>query len=156
MALRWENVQLDARYIRITEAATTVRGFGLQVGLPKTARSVRNVDIDDRTAAVLAKHREQTIGELVFPDRQGRLMKPTTVNRHLKALSAKAGVAGISLHSLRHFHASVALQHSPNFVLVSRRLGHASVSTTLEIYGHVLAGWQRDLAETFAGALDSG
>ena len=80
-------------------------------------------------------------------------MKVTTIIRDLKTLSRRAGVPEITFHSLRHFHATVALQQRQNVVVVSRRLGHASVTTTLDTYGHVMAGWQKDVAEAFAEAM---
>ena len=60
------------------------------------------------------------------------------------------------LHDLRHFHASVLLQSGQNPVLVSKRLGHSTVSMTLDIYGHLLPGWQREAAEVFAKAMSQG
>ena len=57
-------------------------------------------------------------------------------------------------HKLRHFHPTIALDEGSNLVVVSRRMGHSKVSTTLELYGHVLPGWQKDLAENVANAID--
>ncbi len=64
------------------------------------------------------------------------------------------GCSGITAHSLRHFHATVLLQSGTNPVVVSKRLGHANVSITLNIYGHVLPGWQKEAAAAFAGAME--
>ena len=59
-------------------------------------------------------------------------------------------------HDLRHFHASVLLQSGQSAVLVSKRLGHSSVSMTLDIYAHLMPGWQREAAEVFAKAMNQG
>ena len=53
-------------------------------------------------------------------------------------------------------HASVLLQNGQNPVLVSKRLGHSTVSMTLDIYGHLLPGWQREAAEVFAKVMSQG
>jgi len=66
------------------------------------------------------------------------------------------GVDNIRLHDLRHFHASVMLQQGQSPVLVSKRLGHASVSTTMDIYSHILPGWQGEAANAFAKAMERG
>ena len=163
IALRWADVHLAERYVRIVESAVKKRGKGMIVRKPKTKKSVRNIDLDAGTVEVLRQHRElqeqkgitaQT--DLVFPDQKGELMKPTTLDRDMKALAKRAGLPSFNLHRLRHFHASVTLRNNPgDLVTVSRRLGHASVSTTLDIYGHVLAGWQRELADGFAQEMES-
>ena len=163
LALRWANTHLDKGYVRVVESAVKERGKGMVVKAPKTKRGVRNIDLDDGTVEVLREHRERqemtgitAQTNLVFPGRKGRLMKPTTLDRDLKALAKRAGLPSFNLHQLRHFHASVSLRLNPgDLVTVSRRLGHSSVSMTMDIYGHVLAGWQRDVADAFAQEMES-
>ncbi len=74
--------------------------------------------------------------------------------RHLKELGAKVGTPDITFHKLRHFHAALALNQGNNHRVVSRRLGHSKVSITMDLYGHALPGWRRDLAENVASAID--
>ena len=78
------------------------------------------------------------------------------LTRAFQSLAKRMGLTGIKLHDLRHFHASVMLQHGQNPALVSKRLGHVSVSTTLDIYSHILPGWQKEAANAFAKAMDQG
>ena len=68
----------------------------------------------------------------------------------------KGRLPRITLRSLRRFHATVALHdNDDNPVVVSRRLGHSSVSITTDIYGHVLPGWQAETAESFARTMNA-
>ncbi len=60
----------------------------------------------------------------------------------------------MTVRSLRHFHASVTIQSGQNIVVVSKRLGHANVSITSDIYAHSLPGWQKQAAEAFAEAME--
>jgi len=60
------------------------------------------------------------------------------------------------MRSLRHFHASVALKSGQNPVVVSKRIGHAKVSTTTNTYAHALPGWQSETAEAVAKLINSG
>ena len=60
----------------------------------------------------------------------------------------------MTVWSLRHSHASVALQTGQNIVVVSKRLGHANVSITSDIYAHALPGRQKQAADAFAEAMD--
>ena len=71
------------------------------------------------------------------------------LNRAAKRVDSK----GVKIHDLRHFHASVLLQNGQNPVLVSKRLGHSTVSMTLDIYGHLMPGWQKEAANVFAMAM---
>ena len=63
------------------------------------------------------------------------------------------GVSGLTARTLRHSHASVALQNGHNIVAVSKCLGHARVSVTSDIYAHVLPAWQWDVADGFAAVM---
>ena len=75
------------------------------------------------------------------------------LTRAVKKLGTRAGHPGMTVRSLRHFHASVALQTGENIVVVSKRLGHSNVSITSDIYAHSLPGWQKETAEAFAEAM---
>ena len=66
----------------------------------------------------------------VFANARGGWTSPRTVQTAIRPLARSAGHEGITVRSLRHFHASVALQTGQNIVVVSKRLGHASVSVT--------------------------
>ena len=81
-------------------------------------------------------------------------MPVTPLQRELKRLGERIGDETITFHSFRHFHATFALQQRQNVVVVSKRLGHSSVSMALDIYGHTIPGWQRSAAEAFAQAME--
>lgn len=56
-------------------------------------------------------------------------------------------------HDLRHFHASMLFAQDENPVLVQQRLGHSSIATTANIYGHLMPGAQRRAILAFAAAM---
>ena len=162
LALRWANVNLDGGYLTVVEAAVKTRTQGLIITEPKSPHSHRTIDIDDETADVLRQLRDRQIQDgqpandpaaLVFPGRRSRMMGTSHLQRELKRLGRIVGDETITFHSLRHFHATLALQQHQNVVVVSKRLGHSSVSMTLDIYGHTIPGWQRSAAEAFAQAM---
>ena len=62
----------------------------------------------------------------------------------------------LSVHGLRHTHATIALQAGIPVTVVSKRLGHASVTMTLNVYAHCLKGAEADLAATFASVVRRG
>ena len=93
---------------------------------------------------------------LVFPDMLGMPINPMSLTRAFQSLAKQAGAAGAKLHDLRHFHAGLMLQNGGSLLLVSRRLGHASISTTGDVYGHLMPGWQKEAANAFAEAMKKG
>lgn len=62
----------------------------------------------------------------------------STVNNRLKVLCNKAGIPNITIHGLRHTHASLLLFAGVSVASVARRLGHSSISTTQETYLHII------------------
>ena len=74
--------------------------------------------------------------------------------RPLKELGARVGASDITFHALRHFHASVCLEDDDNAFATSRRLGHSSITTTMDVYGHMMKGRQKSLAQSFAKAME--
>jgi integrase len=74
----------------------------------------------------------------------GGLLDLDAISKAFAALAGAAGIKakGISLHSCRHFSATQALVAGNDVRTVAALLGHASPSTTLNVYGHVVAGTQ--------------
>ena len=165
LALMWENLDLDKQTLQI-KASLVITSQGVALEPPKTASGRRTVVLDDLTVTVLRQHRTrqlelaQQLGvappAIVFPrqDLQG-WCHPNTLSHAVESLAKKAGCPQITLRSLRHFHATVVLhENKENPVVASQRLGHSSVSITTDIYGHVLPGWQRGTADSFARRMD--
>ena len=65
------------------------------------------------------------------------LLSKFSLKRQLDTACKKAGVPRIRVHDLRHSHASYLLSNGINIVILSRRLGHEKVQTTLNIYCHI-------------------
>ena len=69
----------------------------------------------------------------------------------LHTLSSSAAASGIRLHDLRHTHATLALQAGVHPKVVSERLGHATVSITLDTHSHAIPAMQEEVAALMAG-----
>ena len=90
----------------------------------------------------------------VFTKSDGRCLDPEDVTRAFRAIMRPMGLSGVRLHDLRHTHASLMLSANVHPKVVSERLGHASVTITMDIYSHVLPGIERDAAALSSGAGD--
>ncbi len=166
LGLTWNNVDWERGNIAIEGSLVRSRERGLIIEPPKTASGRRTVDLDSRTIRVLAEHWEsqqrakETMREAyedwgrVFAGPYGEWLNPMSLTRAVKYLGGKVGHKAMTVRSLRHFHASVTIQSGQNIVVVSKRLGHANVSITSDIYAHSLPGWQKQAAEAFAQAMD--
>ncbi len=165
LALNWSSVDLESAAITINRTVGRTRK-GIQFGPPKSDRSRRRVDIDPETVGLLREHKARQaehrlrLGpaydgteDLVFADAIGRPVNPQAVTRTLQKLAKEVGVDHIKLHSLRHFHASLLLSNGADLFLVSRRLGHNNISTTANVYGHLIEGRQKQAAAMFAEAM---
>jgi integrase len=74
-------------------------------------------------------------------------------NREFKRLIKSADVKDITFHGMRHTCATLLLQAGKPVHVVSKRLGHVTVKTTLKIYAHVLPEQQEDAAATMGAIL---
>jgi integrase len=89
--------------------------------------------------------------ELAFTTRGGTpLRRQELINRSFKPLLLKAGLPDIRFHDLRHTCATLLLSEGVHAKLVQERLGHATISITLDTYSHVLPG----MGDAAAGAMD--
>lgn len=161
LGLRHQDLNLEAGTMSVVQSlGRSLKGLIIEP--TKTRAGRRSIDIDNDTVAVLRAHlgdqllRRMELGNayrdngLVFPGPLGEPCNPMKLTRGFQSLVKKQGVQGAKLHDLRHFHATVLLQNGESLLLVAKRLGHASVSTTGDVYGHLLPGWQREAADGFA------
>lgn len=90
---------------------------------------------------------------LVFTDADGQPPHPDTLSGAFDRVVTGAPVPRITLHGLRHTHATILLAAGTPVKVVSERLGHRDVTTTLNYYGHVVPGIQGQAAAAFAEAV---
>lgn len=168
LGLRWQDVNLGAGTISIVQSLGRSVEKGLIFQPPKTNSGRRVIDLDEDTVTVLRVHQGQQLLHkarldgafqdqgLVFPGQLGGPLNPMALTRTYQSFAKRVGLAGARVHDLRHFHASVMLQSGQTLLLVGKRLGHVSVVTTGDVYGHLLPGWQKEAANAFAKAMKQG
>lgn len=151
LALTWSDVDLDAKTVTINK--TLLQSGELQLS-PKSATSVRTIAISSKLCRYLRQvHAKQSADKLKYgkyyadTDRICRREDGTPLtqsNTHSINVYLRTHFdAGLSIHSLRHTHATLLLEAGEDLELVSKRLGHASVSTTAKVYSHILEKRQK-------------
>jgi integrase len=146
-ALEWNHIDLDHNLIHVERAWDRSAGF-IE---PKSRSGRRRVPITATLRNHLLTHRLQqgNGGDgLVFPNKRGdRPFNPTTINQRAKTAWTTAGLVPITLHECRHSYAAYTIAAGINTKALSTYLGHASITITLDRYGHLLPGNETEAAE---------
>jgi len=167
IALRWSDLDLDRGIIHVARTMTRDETGRVIGDTTKTRESRRDISIAPDTVAVLRRQRAAVNSarlaagpawhalDLVFPRPDGRPLAHPTITRHLDAAIAAAGVPRLTPHGLRHTGASLLVLAGVPLVVVSRRLGHATIATTADIYAHVTRDADADAAATLERLLNA-
>jgi len=153
--LCWSNFDEGQGRLLIERQASEVKGK-ITFTKPKTNAGKRAVALSGFAIEALKAHQEKMTNaklptgdkDLIFTDRDGGpLRKSNTVRRSFSPLIEKAKIPRIVFHGIRHTHATLALADGANIKVLSERLGHADVRTTLRVYAHAIPSMQEQEAD---------
>lgn len=156
LGLRWKDVDLDNGVLRIRQTLSK-DGRTFLTGA-KTDSGIRSIKFANDTITVLRKQKARIAKEklqigseyedygLVVCTSKGTPVNPENLKRTFKRLIKEADVPSIRLHDLRHTHATMLLSQGIHAKVISERLGHSNIKTTLDIYSHVLPSMQEEAA----------
>ena len=168
LGLRWVDVDLEQRMLRVRQSVQRVHRVGLIVGPPKSRRSIRDIPLPAYAVRVLREHRDRQEVErcavepywqdsgLVFTTTIGTAIEPRNLLRLLDQLIAAAGVRRIRFHDLRHTCASLLLAQGVPPRVVMDVLGHSQFAITMDLYSHVMPTALREAADAMDRVLDQG
>lgn len=154
LGLRWQDVDLSNRSMRIQQAA--YRG---SLGSPKTKGSKRTLPLPEALAVALGRHRKGSTehGRLVFPTSAGTPYSDTNLlARHLKPAGKQIGAPWIGWHTLRRTHATLLSQSGTSPKDAQAQLGHAHIWTTMDIYTQPTPTHQREAVEKMSQLVTNG
>jgi integrase len=136
-ALRWHDIDFDAGLIHVT------RGWDRHAGpiTPKSRSGTRRIPLGQPLRGYLAAHRlaQQPRSELAFGHPNGRPFTQAVTNRARTAWTTR-GLTPIGLHECRHTYASYMIAAGINPKALSSFMGHSSITTTLDRFGHLMPG----------------
>jgi integrase len=141
------------RQVQVAETLTEVKGQ-IRLGPPKSKASRRTVTMPAFLVEELAQHFGQYLDPegWVFSSPQGGPVRRTNFRRRFWLPAVQASVSEpLRFHDLRHSHAALLIAQGVHPKVLQDRLGHASIATTLDTYGHLMKG----LDEAAADALDT-
>jgi integrase len=148
MGLRWENVDWANNRLYLCENRVYTPETGAISTTLKTGEN-RYVSISPSVIALLKRWRAEQSTEFlrlgispsgyVMTAEDGQPMHPDSPTDWLAKFSKRHGLPPIHPHKFRHTQATLLIAEGVDILTVSKRLGHAKVSTTLDIYSHALA-----------------
>lgn len=148
LALTRNDIDFDTRTIRVNKTFSQHHGKDI-VSTPKTESSVRKVSIPD----FLCDELKEYLALLYNNDPDERIFKCTksTLTKHFRNYTELAGLKPITIHGLRHSHVSLLISKRYDIFEVSKRIGHKSVKTTQDTYGHLFDEVQKSIANDLDG-----
>ena len=142
LALSWSDIDLDNAVVHITKTLN----YKQETNSPKSKASYRDLDIDQATVTMLKVYKVRQIQEawkigktesVVFSDFIHEYPNNRTLQTRLRTHFKRANVTNIGFHGFRHTHASLLLNSGIPYKELQHRLGHSTLSMTMDIYSHL-------------------
>ncbi|WP_144559676.1 tyrosine-type recombinase/integrase [Shouchella miscanthi] len=159
LALNWNDIDRYKREINVHKSLNYLNGE-VVITEPKTKNSIRRVSVNKKLIDLLDLWREKQIDMFynlnirhhdeihIFQYRE----KPPTkdiFSRRIRTICNKGELKPIRLHDLRHSHVALLIDQREDHVTIKERLGHASIKTTIDVYGHLFPNKQQETADKF-------
>jgi integrase len=167
LGLRWQDIDLEARTLRVSLALQRVSGK-LELSEPKTDRSRRALPLTDGLISALRTHRARQREErllagpkwkengFVFSSSIGTPLEPRNLIRKFQAILKKANLGHYRFHDLRHSCATMLIAQGAPARTVMDILGHSQISLTMNTYGHIMLETRREAIELLDAVLTGG
>ena len=142
LALSWSDIDLDNAVVHITKTLN----YKQETNSPKSKSSLRGIDIDQATVSMLQQYKHRQVQEawqlgrsetVVFSDFIHEYPNNRTLQTRLRTHFKRAKVTNIGFHGFRHTHASLLLNSGIPYKELQHRLGHSTLSMTMDIYSHL-------------------
>ena len=146
---------MDARVVTVRRTRViTTDGRILMTEKPKTESGYRTVALRRLALEALEQARRDQKdagrsagpGDYVFRNDDGEPFRPDYISDEFRKIRLRAGVRELPFHALRHTEVSQELAAGVELHIVSKRIGHANIATTSDLYGHLLDEANRDAA----------
>jgi integrase len=151
LGLTWKAIDFDRQALSVRQSLEQIKGE-FHIKEPKSERSRRRITLSPLSLEALRAHKREQAKErlgmgagyqnndLVFARPDGAPWSPDVLTHGLSNLVRGTELEGITVHGLRHTHGAQMLRQGVHPKVASERLGHSTVSITLDIYSDVLPG----------------
>lgn len=167
-ALKWSDIDTDNMTVRITKTLYHKNNNRLKFSHlpPKTRKSIRTISIDPFIIEVLEQHKkEQKALEIenapiykyfgyVFSENDGYPLTLNKLNDRMKRLLKRTTIdKELTTHAFRHTHTSLLIEANVHIKEIQERLGHSSITTTMDIYAQITKDVKRTASEQFSNLM---
>lgn len=168
VGLRWQDIDLDTRTLRVEQQIQRMKGRGLVATEPKSRESRRVIKLPASVVAALREHRARQAVErlaagpawtdtgLVFTTEGGNARDPRNILRRFQEALTAAGLPKRKLHECRHTAASLLFAEGVAGRVVQEILGHSDIRLTLATYTHVMPALHDDAMSKMDAVLSRG
>ena len=160
LALSWSDIDLDNAIVHITKTLN----YKQETNSPKSKSSLRDIDIDQATVSMLKQYKRRQVQEawqlgrsetVVFSDFIHEYPNNRTLQTRLRTHFKRAKVTNIGFHGFRHTHASLLLNSGIPYKELQHRLGHSTLSMTMDVYSHLSKENAKKAVSFYETALNS-
>ncbi|MFC5713828.1 tyrosine-type recombinase/integrase [Thalassorhabdus alkalitolerans] len=159
LALTWDDIDFEAGSLRLSKTLFYSQGQHL-FQTSKTKDSKRLISLSTQTLSLLKKwqiqQKEENLAwgnrnkdDIVFTRDEGTPLRSAYLNEKLNIIIKKHTLHRITIHGLRHTHASLLFEAGASIKEVQERLGHSDIKMTMNIYTHVTDHLKEQTAEKF-------
>lgn len=165
--LEWKDIDFSNRTMNIVRTSQYIGNKKLITKEPKTKSGIREIILSNTACKLLLEYKQWQnyniieLGEQwnntdrLFTQWNGLPIYPDTVTDWFSKFIKKHDFPHVTLHSLRHTNASLMIAEGADVCTVSKRLGHANTSTTLNIYAHALKSKDLEIADKLENILST-
>lgn len=169
--LSWLDIDFQECIIDINKSSLYLSGKGVFDDKTKNASSMRSIKIPGFVIDLLQEWRKEQLQEMfalgsawkgsfdgkgkVFTGNEGKPLHPCTVTNWFEKFLKRHNLPEISVHSLRHTNATLMIASGVDLRTVSKRLGHAQMSTTANIYTHAIRSADERASQTIENILNT-
>ena len=157
LALTWRDVEFPTSTIHVTKSVYVNKGEE-HISSTKTKAGTRRIIINKKLLETLKEWKKEQTERLrefstdpgklqIFQNSPITLTKNSIEKQYKKILARDSSLKKIRIHDFRHSHASLLINQGEDYLVVKERLGHASITTTIDTYSHLYPSKQKDLAD---------
>jgi integrase/recombinase, phage integrase family len=160
LALNWSDIDLENAVVHVTKTLNLKQ----KINSPKSKSSYRDIDIDPQTVTMLKQYKHKQTKEawkigksetVVFSNIIDKYSSYKSLEVALKKHFTNAGVPIIGFHGFRHTHASLLLNAGIPYKELQHRLGHSTLSMTMDTYSHLSKESAKKAVSIFETALNN-